>query len=490
VLFFVSMSLFGPTLKNPFLADDYIWTKYVASFNNFGQFAQNAFTPAETDFRYRPLMPTGVRLCYQISGTDPFCTHLVSFTFHFINTLLIGKLSYLLTKNKRAAWAAMLFFAVYFPHVVSVVWMSDLGNPLAAFFALATVIFFYGFITTRNYVWWGVSLVTIILATISKESALALGPILITWGFILFWKKPDGVNRKLILLAGSSYIALGGVYLGLVNRTGLIFAVSGSGNYTYRFDLNALRNIIFYPLNFIWPTHVSKLEIIYQNLFDLSRTHAGSNFELISKIAAIPNFFWVLGGTLAIWIGVLGLLLQQRLINWLTLAWIVWGLGPVIFIAGHGERHMYVASIGLSLLVGHFFFRDNFNTNAIRSFVHVAGFAALLAFNIQWTQARTHNWQLAGATAREIITTVTSQYPQMSDDAEIWFVGLPTHYEGVHFFGLGIDAAIQLAYNNLTLRVYKISNQDELPTSLQNNQYAFILKGNQLVNLTTDYQNR
>ncbi len=145
VLFTVCAYLFAPTLTIPLLSDDYLWVKDVSQFETFKDFVANHFALKETDFRYRPLMPTGVRLCYEISGTDPFCAHLVGFTLQFLNTLLLGNLAYVLTKTKWAAWAAMFFFAVYFPHVGTVIWMSDLGNLLAVFFMLLTSILFLKF---------------------------------------------------------------------------------------------------------------------------------------------------------------------------------------------------------------------------------------------------------------------------------------------------------------------------------------------------------
>jgi hypothetical protein len=229
-------------------------------------------------------MPTGVRLCYQISGADPFCFHLVSFTFQFLNTLLVGNLAYFLTKNKWIAWAAIFFFATYFPHVVTVVWMSDLGNLLAVFFMLITTILFLKFSKQKKYLWLGVSLITFLLAMISKESALALGPILIIWGGILFWKEADTFNRKLIVMACSSYTILASIYILFINRTGLNFALHGTGNYTYHFDLNTVRNVLFYSLNFIWPTKVSMLEIAYQNIHGISQTYSGNAVGLLPKI--------------------------------------------------------------------------------------------------------------------------------------------------------------------------------------------------------------
>jgi hypothetical protein len=492
ILFYLLISSFGPTLKLPLLSDDYIWVRDVAVFNEFSDFVTSTFALKETDFRYRPLMPTGIRLCYQISRVDPFCMHLASFSFHFLNTILVGNLAYLLTKNWWSAWAATFFFAVYFPHVVTVVWPSDSGNLLATFFMVTTATFFLLFTTRHSYFWWAISLVTFALAMISKESALALGPILVTWGAILFWKEADTFKPKLIAVACGSYILLTVGYLLAINRTGLNFAFSGTGNYAYHFDLIALRNTLYYPLNFIRPTQASSLEIAYQNLFDISQTHMGGIKELLKKILTIPSVLWLVGGTLVIWLGALWLVWRRQTTTWLALVWIICGILPVIFIAGYGERHSYVASVGLSLLVGDLFLggMSSYRSKgmSLKTFTLTSILAIGLALNIYWTQIRVQNWQIAGNIADQIISTVMTRYPNLSADSELWFVGLPTDYNDAHLFRLGIDAAFQLELNDSRLAVYHLSDINQLPETLAANQYAFIFTNNQLVDLTPDYR--
>lgn len=491
LLFTLCVYLFAPTLTIPLLSDDYLWVKNVARFESFTDFVANHFALKETDFRYRPLMPTGVRLCYQISGTDPFCAHLVGFTLQFFNTLLLGNLAYVLTKNKWAAWAAMFFFAVYFPRVVTVVWMSDLGNLLAVFFMLLTTILFLKFTKQKKYLWWGLSLITFSLAMISKESALALGPILIIWGGIFFWKEADTFNRKLIVMSCSGYIILAIIYVFIINRTGLNFAFHGTGDYTFHFDLNAIRNVVYYPLNFIWPTKVSLLEIAYQNLYDISRTHSGNLVELLSKISTVPGIYWIVGGMLCILLSVLWLIWQHQTTNWLALVWIILGILPVIFLAGHGERHLYVASIGLSLLIGSVFFQgigkqsDYYN---LKTFFITLLFVIILALNIRWSQERVQDWQTAGSIAKQMISTVTTSTPDLPEGAEIWVANLPLDYNNAYIFRLGFEAALQQETNDPSLKVYPVPQPDNLPSSYTSKQFAFIFSENQLVNVTPNYR--
>ncbi|HEX9924615.1 MAG TPA: hypothetical protein VGD99_18300 [Anaerolineae bacterium] len=492
LLSFLFMWLHIPILKISFVSDDYVWVRDVTISDHLNDFFKETFALKDTDFRYRPLMPTTVRLCYEVSGISPFCMHLVSLILHFFNTLLTWKVSYLITKNRWAAGFAALFFATYFAHVENVAWISDLGNLLTGFLMLATVILFLRFASQRNYIFWGLSLVTFAMAMISKESALALGPILVTWGAIMYWRASDRYARKPLLIACASYGMLAGVYVLLINRTGLIFAFSGAGNYTYRLSLITLRNVLYYPLNFFWPTPVSTLELVYQHIFAISQTYTGFTQESMAAILTIPGLAWILGGTLVFWLGAAWLLWQRQLVDWLALAWLILGLLPVIFLGSHSERHMYVASIGLSLLVGSLFARQvrisrkRWPDSA--ALLLTTSFVIILALNIHWTHIRLRNWQVAGQTASRIITTVMNRYPNLSPESELWFVNLPDNFNDAYIFRLGIDAALQLETKNRKLSAHSLPTVDQLPPTLGLNQYAFIFEDGRLLDLTPDYR--
>ncbi len=493
LLFLLALTLwlYGPTLNIPLLSDDYVWLFDIVPFDNLKVFFERHFSVLDREYRYRPLMPTMVRACYAITGPAPFCMHLSSLTLHFLNTLLVGALAYALTKKKPMAWAAAFFFAAYFAHVENVAWMSDMGNLLAAFFMLITATLFIWAIEQKNYWLYGLSLLAFALAMMSKESALALGPILLIWGGIYFLQKNRVVNRQLIFLAAGSYVILLAIYLFFINKTGLSFALSGQNNYAYRFNLTTLRNTIYYPLNFIRSTEPQVLERLYQNIFDLSRTQPEMGMDTWLKMLTLPDFIWVIGGTLVFWLGILWLLLWQRkAINWLTITWLILGILPVVFIGGHSERHLYVASIGLSLLAGQLFLGGQISNRTI-TFIIRGLFVVTLLFNIHWTQLRVRNWQMTGQSAGQVIATVMQTYPNLTPDSQVWFVGLPDELNGVHFFRHGIREALAVEIGDPHRRIStpRVSRVEELPYPMTEQQYAFIFKDRQLLDLTPEYRN-
>ncbi|MCB0194124.1 MAG: hypothetical protein KDJ65_19390 [Anaerolineae bacterium] len=493
-LFLLIAFLFIPTLNIPLTSDDYIWVAESAAFNNFSDFVRDQYALKAVDFRYRPLMPTTVWLCYQVTGPEPFCFHWVGFILHFFNILLVGQLAYLVCRNKLSAWASMLFFAVYFAHVETVVWTSDLGNLLATFFMLITVRCFLAFGFYYNIYLWVLSLLTFGLAMISKESALALGPILGAWAIILAWQqRQSGPSRAVTVAAGFSYLLVEVLYVFLINRTGLNFAFSGTGNYAFHFNLISLRNMVNYPLNFIRPFDPARLEFFYQRVYDTIQLYPSFSSEQLRAILVIPDFTWIVGGTVLLWGLALWLLWRRQADYTFALSWLVLGILPVIFIGGFGERHLYIASVGLSLLIGFLCFGGSNTTNKGIKVKHVVPtliFVSVLAFNIYWAKTRVKNWQVAGNTTKKIISSIVTHYPSFPDDAKIWVINLPDNYQGAYIFRLGLAAALQLETDSLDspLTAINIPHIDHLPKPLTATQYAFSYEEGQLIDLTPVYR--
>lgn len=493
-LFWLVAFLFIPALTIPLTSDDYIWVAETATFDNVSAFVRSQYALKAVDFRYRPLMPTTVWLCYQATGPAPFCFHLVGFVLHFFNILLVGQLAYLISQNKWSAWASMLFFAVYFAHVETVVWVSDLGNLLATFFMLITVIGFVNFGFYCNIALWGLSLVTFGLALISKESALALGPILGAWAIILAWQpRTAGPSRAVTMAAGLSYMLLEGLYIFFINRTGLNFALSGTGNYAFHFNLISLRNLVNYPLNFIRPFDAARLEIFYQRVYDVIQSSPPFSTAQLTSIVAVPDFTWIVGGTVALWLTGLWLIWRREAGYSLALSWLGLGILPVIFIGGFGDRHLYVASVGLSLLIGFLLLGGSKRNRPVRTSKYILPtliVATILAFNIYWTKTRVDNWQVAGHTAKKIVATIVATYPNFADGAEVWVINLPDNYQGAYIFRLGLAAALQLETANLdgSLTAHNIPDIDHLPKPLTANQYVFTYDEGQLLDLTPVYR--
>jgi hypothetical protein len=410
-----------------------------------------------------------------------------------LNTILIGYLAYLLTKKKWTAWVTSAFFGVYFAHVENIVWVSDMGNLLVGFFALITTILFLRALSENNYFVLNLSFVTTALTLMSKESAMPLGPILMVWSGLFFLRDKEANKRKLLLTACAGYGFLTGLYVFVINRYGFDFALSNSSNYSFRLDLLTIGNALYYPLNFIWPIDFLILEFIYQNIFDISRTQTDT-VESLGQILAIPGIFWIGSGTLAIWGGALWLLGQRCLLDWLALVWIILGILPVIFIGGHSERHIYMASIGVSLLVGYLFQKGVMITGQNwRKLIRPATIGLvliLLSLNFYWTHIRVQNWQIAGDAAKQVVSTVLSNYPDLPATSELWFVNLPDEFKGVHFFRHGIGEAleVELKYERRSLTIHRISSTAELPNNLSAYQYAFLFEAGHLVDLTPNYQ--
>jgi len=467
------LTLFIPALPVPLVSDDYGWMMYVSRQENLTDFITTTFSIKDRQYQYRPLMPTTVAACYLISGTVSFCPHLVSLSLHFLNTLMVGQLAYLLSHKRRFAWLTTFFFALYFAHVENIAWMSDVGNLLTVFFALITTLLFLRFLRQGRYHHYGFSLISFSLMMASKESAISMPPILVTWAAILLLtQKSAWQHRARYLLTSISYSLLLLLYFFMVNWNGVKFAFAGQGNYKLHFDVLIIRNIIYYLLNLLWPTSIEPLEKIHAIIV----TQAP-----LSNMWSIPEFKWLLFGLLFIAITTGWFLWQRHLIVLLGLSWLAWGILPVIFIGGYSERHLYLPSIGLSLLVSYLLMQ-------MRPQLAAISIAIILVANMYWIQLRVQNWQQAGQLATEIVQTVVTAYPTMSPQAELWFVGIPDNINGAYIFRNGLNDALSLKYQLDYLNVHHIPKMNRVPQTLTANQYLFIFQDGHLIDATATYQ--
>ena len=503
---------------------------YVNQKEGLTDFVIKTFSIKDRQYQYRPLMPTTVAACYVISGTASFCPHLIGLSLHFLNTLMVGQLAYVLSHKRRFAWLATFFFALYFAHVENIAWMSDVGNLLTVFFALSTTLLFIKFLQDKpprflkptviklvnsdphpnplpvgegvklppsptgrgdggegdfgltSWQWflkpmrfgtgwhyYAFSLITFSLMMVSKESAISMPPILVTWAAIfLLTQKSAWLQKTRYILASVGYSLLLLLYFFMVNWNGVKFAFAGQGNYKLRFDVLIIRNFIYYLLNLLWPTSIEPLEKIHAIII----THTP-----LTQLWNISEFKWLLLGLNLITILLGWFLWQRHLIVWLGLSWLAWGILPVLFIGGYSERHLYLPSVGLSLLVSYLLMK-------LRPPLAAISIAVMLVANIYWVQFRVQSWQQAGQLAHHIVQTVVTTYPTMSPQAELWFVGIPDNINGAYIFRNGLNDALSLEYQFVYFNVHLLPKIDKVPQTLTADQYLFILQDGHLIDLT------
>ncbi len=190
---------FGPTIGHPFLYDDHLYVVTNPQTADLGEALASFGTayPANAPELglYRPVTVASYALNALATGVDPAAFHALNALLHILATLALYGLARRLLEGRTApAFAAALLFALHAVHTEAVTWIVGRAEVLATLFALLAL---------RAHVAWRESSRPLHLATVSaaaaaalfsKETAVALGPIVFAFDAIV---RREGLFRNL-----------------------------------------------------------------------------------------------------------------------------------------------------------------------------------------------------------------------------------------------------------------------------------------------------
>ncbi len=162
-------AVYLPALRNGFIWDDPLVLQQLRAIHSLGDLlVPPAIIP---HYYFRPLIFLSYLVDRAFGGDTPFWFHASVVAFHALNTLLVFVVgSRLFAGDGLIAGGGALLFAVFPTHVESVAWMAGRSDVIVCTFVLLTVLLFMD--RARRWSPW-LGGVTLLLATLSKEMALA-----------------------------------------------------------------------------------------------------------------------------------------------------------------------------------------------------------------------------------------------------------------------------------------------------------------------------
>lgn len=293
-----------PFLSLPLIADDYIQVRLARDYG-----AVSGWAALTSDPLYR-CRATSLILTYwteHFFGITPLALNGSSVLLHILNAWLVFALGVWRPVGWRVSAVAATFFAVYEGHQEAVVWYSAIPELLVFFFSLLALLFWILWLQSAEapFRYYVAALVSFLLALASKESAVAVVPLLV---LTLCFERPEWKRR---LFQVAPFAALASIY------AWLIFAARSQHlhfNDAGTFSLRA-------PFPITWSLSLFRLLWIW---------------GLLSVLA------------LAVWRA-----RNYRRLVVLAFAWIGITLLPYSFVTYMPRvpsRHTYLASAGLSLV--------------------------------------------------------------------------------------------------------------------------------------------
>ncbi|MBY0546228.1 MAG: hypothetical protein K2W95_02995 [Candidatus Obscuribacterales bacterium] len=188
--------IYAPTLHVGFLLDDFLhidyvaaalrgdWTSFLANFT--GNWAGSDLMKS-----YRPIVSLSIFIDALLGGVTGKLYHATNIFLVFLCACFTGMITLEISglRGNRlgaaaAIWAACLF-AVYPLHSESVAWIIGRVDLLCTFFYLVSVWSYFRFRLLRERAYFRVSLVSFVLALLSKEMAVTLPVVILLVEFVL-----------------------------------------------------------------------------------------------------------------------------------------------------------------------------------------------------------------------------------------------------------------------------------------------------------------
>lgn len=215
---------------------------------------QRPFFPAGGAMKryYRPLVTLSFMADAGHEGTllpRPF--HTTNALLHALASVLVLVLARCLTTRIEFAGAAALFFAVHPAAVQTVAWVPGRSDGLMAVFALASILAWVNFDRSGSRLAFGAHLALMAAALLSKETAIALVPVVISYSLVVTLRA-ERVRSRMVWLG---WLVTVGAWLML--RTSQI---RGLGTVTSGWTI--LRNLPTLPVEFgklLFPADLSVL---------------------------------------------------------------------------------------------------------------------------------------------------------------------------------------------------------------------------------------
>ncbi len=170
---------FWPALRAGFIYDDRFFVVENASIRSLSLLPDYFTSPQTTTASipwnpiWRPLRNVSFAIDYLLWGLRPEGYHLANLMFHAANGLLLLFIACRLWPVGPAPLLAALVFMLHPVQSEAVVWVSGRDNLLALFFLLGTWLARLRYRQSQRRTWWCLSLLSFILALLSKETAAA-----------------------------------------------------------------------------------------------------------------------------------------------------------------------------------------------------------------------------------------------------------------------------------------------------------------------------
>lgn len=401
--------LFGSSVSNYFIGDDFTWLKWAAS-SSYGDIAKY-FTDAQ-GFFYRPIAKFVYFILYALFWLKPEGYHVVLILLYVFSSYLVYlTMRYTGVKRTFALIAGILFASLSIHHE-NVFWISGLSHLLSFVFLFGSVVLYL--MHTRREGWqrtllYVLSVLSSVLAMFSYD-AMIVAPIILC---IVAWF--TGKKRWYLTYLPILTIPL---YWWVHQASG---AVSPSGDYGYKLSslpFNVIGNSVGYVVaTFVGPRFVESWTVLREYLRG-NRIVAG--ITLVPLVAAAAYILWKFKTSFSAYKHVI--------------MWFVCGLVTLTAYVGLGNM-----SERYALFASGFFVAALATWLSNKKYVFYAIIGGLIIWNVIEVGRVKSDWQKASSITQETLSIMSKQFFPLHESKSFIFIDTPIRYGRAWVFPTGFD---------------------------------------------------
>lgn len=463
-LLVASFVVFGQSLNNFFIGDDFTWLRWIADCQKITTDIGitcvsskttiiNFFTQSQ-GFFYRPGTKLYFFFMYAIAWFTPLIYHIFSVFAHFVVTFLVFLISSKVLKNKLFAGIVAVLFLVLSSHFESIFWIAATGHIIAAGLMLFALLFYMYWKENNRWILLVLSILSAFAATLFHEFGVFSFVLIIGFDLIMYPAKVKALVARWYYLL---FVIQVPVYWLLRNLSGSLWF---QGDYSYnllKFPINALGNVVGY-------IGVSFIGSRFMPYYDLLRNLGKENL-LLSMV----------GGTLILVGCVYAVLSWRKKLSWETIQ--VVGVGLVIFITslipflGLGNitiRYSYLGSFGLLLILAyvlqHYVMKAG---NKVLAYGLVMIFVlSFVSFHVSELYRINKDWTNAGKITNNLLVKLAQNYKSskqriLPENPVFYFVNLPIRLGDAWVFPVGLEDAVWFDFQNELVTVKTAKTLDD-----------------------------
>lgn len=169
----VVLVTYHPALGSGFWGSDYIFLERAGRLDIL-EYLSTPFDVRflDTDYVSRPLFGLVLWVGYSLFRSDATGYHAIGLLVHLANCFMLLVLVVRVTAKYRLGLLASLMYATLPIYSLAILWISDVSEPLAAFFYIGTVFFWLSFLQHGQFRFYIIAFFMYLLALAAKETAV------------------------------------------------------------------------------------------------------------------------------------------------------------------------------------------------------------------------------------------------------------------------------------------------------------------------------